>query len=336
MNDFSKIGYEYGVKPYFIILSDMEFANHFQQAKCLGINYVFNYRDMSNPEPVQLGFLFEKETYAEKFMDCLLNWIEKSDKDGDAVSIDFIEKKGGKYALAISPELERLTQRLIPKELQDKVSPIFMVQTQFKEMSVGQNFQLFKNKYSEGKRISIGYFIGNTSKIEKQSEKYFVKTKFNFYHESSIPNDSVAVSYKAVNNIDNFNPKDLPKPPKESIDEIESLRNKELSNYFPITINKLKNLDWLIECQKLLFERYTVDQIHQAICNLVLFERIKKENDLSEDFTEAGYPTRILEYLVSTFESFDSFVPDDLFFTSELIEEQIKTDINELQSYLSK
>lgn len=336
MNDFSKIGYEYGVKPYFMIVSDIEFANYFQQAKCLAINYVFDYRDMNNPEPVQLGFLFEKENYAEKFLDCLLNWVEKSNNDGDAVALDFIEKQGGKYALAISPELKRLTQRLIPKELTDKVSPIFMVQTQFKEMSSGQNFQLFKKQYKEGQKIAIGYFIGNASKIEKQSEKYFVKSKFNFYNENNIPNDSVAISYKAVNNIDNFNPKDLPKPPKESITEIERLRKEELNNYFPITIGKLKNSDWLFHYQKSLLDRYTQDQIYQAICNLILFERIKKEDNLSNDFTEAGYSTRILEYLVNSFESFDTYVPDDSFFNSEIIEAQIKRDINELQNYLSK
>ena len=82
--------------------------------------------------------------------------------------------------------------------------------------------------------------------------------------------------------------------------------------------------------------RYTQDQIYQAICNLILFERIKKEDDLSNDFTEAGYPTRILEYLVNTFESFDTYVPNDSFFNSEILEEQIKRDINELQNFLSK
>lgn len=88
--------------------------------------------------------------------------------------------------------------------------------------------------------------------------------------------------------------------------------------------------------QQELNEKYENEIIVQAICNLILFERLKQEKDLSSDFTKAGYPTRILDYLISTYESFSSYFPTEDFFSIEKIEYQIKNDQRELNEYLKK
>ena len=103
----------------------------------------------------------------------------------------------------------------------------------------------------------------------------------------------------------------------------------------PLTYNRLKNL-WLGDTQERLAHTYPSEIIMQAICNLTIFERLKKIEDLSPDFTKSGYPNRILDYLIETYESFDSYYPPDEFYTDELIIRQIQNDKNELETYLSK
>jgi hypothetical protein len=336
MNDFSNVGYDYGVKPIFMIIGDMEFSDLFKRAECIGMQYVFGKDSNDEIFPVQMAFLFKNEEPAKKFLDILLGWIDKSNDDGDAVSLDFIENNKGGYTIAISPEIHRLSERMIPKHLKNKVAPIIIVQTQFKEIDIlGQNYLNFKANYKKVEKIAIGYAIGTTTKIEKQSEKYFTKKEFNFYKQDEIPTNSMAISYNATQELSSFDPKTLPKPQKETIVEISGRRISEMKSLLPLTYNKLTNL-WLEEIQKKLSLQYDTEIIKQAICNLTIFERIKRINDLSSDLTKEGYNNRIFNYLLSTYESFDSYYPPDDFYSEELIIKQIQNDKKELENYLSK
>lgn len=335
-NDFSNIGFDYGLKPHFILVGDIEFSELFTKADCRGILYMFAQGERDELIPVQMAFIFQNEEPAEKFLDILLGWVEKSNNDGDAVSIDFIENNKGGYTLSISPEINRFVERMIPKNLKDKVNPIMMVQTHYKEIdTLGQNYLNFKANYKKVEKIAVGYIIGTSTKIVKQSKRYFTKKEFNFYKEDEIPANSVALGYRATQKLSDFDPKTLPKPPKETINEISQRRITELKSLLPLTYNRLKNL-WLGDTQKRLAQIYPSEIIMQAICNLTIFERLKKIEDLSPDFTKSGYPNRILDYLIETYESFDSYYPPDEFYTDELIIRQIQNDKNELETYLSK
>ncbi|MDR6460481.1 hypothetical protein J2786_003615 [Chryseobacterium vietnamense] len=336
-NNFTKIGFDYGVKPFFILLGDMEFSDLFKKADCRGVVYIF--RQGENEEemiPVQMAFMFQNEEPAEKFMDNLLGWISKSNDEGDAVSMEFIENNEGGYTIAISPEIDRFHNRMIPKNLRNRVTPIFMVQTHFKKIdTLGQNYLNFKANYSKADGIAIGYVIGNANKIIKQSKKYFIKKDFHFCKQDDISNNSTAMTYKAVKGKSSFDPSKLPKPPKESIEKITERRVSEMKSLLPLTYNKLNNL-WLGDIQKKLSETYDFEIIKQAICNLTIFERLKQMDNLSPDFTKEGYPNRIQEYLLGTYESFDSYYPSDDFYTEELIVNQVKNDQRELENYLKK
>lgn len=335
-NDFSNIGFDYGLKPHFILVGDIEFSELFTKADCRGILYMFAQGKRDELIPVQMAFIFQNEEPAEKFLNILLSWVEKSDNDGDAVSIDFIENNKGGYTLSISPEINRFVERMIPKNLKDKVNPIMMVQTHYKEIdTLGQNYLNFKANYKKVEKIAVGYIIGTPKKIVKQSKRYFTKKEFNFYKEDEIPTNSVALGYRATQKLSGFDPKTLPKPPKETINEISQRRITELKSLLPLTYNRLKNL-WLGDTQERLTQIYTPEIIMQAICNLSIFERLKKIEDLSPDFTKSGYPNRILDYLIETYESFYSYYPPDEFYTDELIIRQIQNDKNELETYLSK
>jgi hypothetical protein len=336
-NNFTNIGFDYGVKPFLMLVGDIEFSDLFLKADCRGVSYVFRRGDSEDEMiPVQMAFMFQNEEPAEKFMDNLLGWVSKSNDEGDAVSMEFIENNKGGYTIAISPEIDRFHKRMIPKNLKNRVTPIFMVQTHFKDIdTLGQNFLNFKANYSKAEGIAVGYVIGNASKIVKQSKKYFIKRDFQFYKQDSIPNNSNAMSYKAIKEKSSFDPSKFPKPLKESIEEISERRVSEMKSLLPLTYNKLSNL-WLGDLQKKLSETYDMEIIKQAICNLTIFERLKQMDDLSPDFTKEGYPNRIQEYLLETYESFDSYYPSDDFYTEERIVNQVKYDQNELENYLKK
>jgi hypothetical protein len=335
MNDFSKIGYEYGVKPYMILLGDIDFANYFVEAKCLGLIYAFGVDNNNNHIPVQIAFVFQNEEPAKKFLDCLLNWVKRSNDDGDAVSIEFIENDKGGYTIAISPEMNRFIERNVPTHLKDRISPRMIVQTQFKEIdSVSPSYQAFKANYKKAGKIAVGYVIGNINKIEKQSDKYFIKTEFNFHEKGNISQNSSAEIYDFIQKNKTFDKENRPKPPQETMEQISARRNSEIKTFFPVTYNQLHNQGWLSDLVQKLNKKYKEDIIIQAICNLILFERLKQEKNLSADFTKTGYPVNILDYLISTFESFSSYFPPDDFFTLEKIETQIKNDQHELNEYL--
>lgn len=334
-NNFTNIGFDYGVKPFLMLVGDIEFSDLFTKADCRGVLYAFRQGDSKTEMiPVQIAFMFQNEEPAEKFMDNLLGWISKSNDEGDAVSMEFIENNEGGYTIAISPEIYRFHNRMIPKNLKNRVTPIFMVQTHFKEIdTLGQNYLNFKANYSKADGIAVGYVIGNANKIIKQSKKYFIKKDFHFCKQDDISNNSTAMTYQAVKGKSSFDPSKLPKPPKESIEKITERRVSEMKSLLPLTYNKLSNL-WLGDIQKKLNETYDMEIIKQAICNLTIFERLKQMDNLSPDFTKEGYPNRIQEYLLETYESFDSYYPSDDFYTEERIVNQVKNDQKELENYL--
>lgn len=337
MHNFSKIGYEYGLKPYMALISDIEFSKYFAEAKCLGLLYLFGIDSNDNHIPVQIAFIFQNEKPAEKFMDCLMSWVEHSNNDGDAVSLEFIENDKGGYTIAIFPEINRFMDRCVPKHLKDRISPIMMVQTHFKEIeSVSPSYYAFKTNHKKTEKIAIGYVIGTSNKIEKQSDKYFIKTEFKFYEKGKFLQNSSAEMYNYIQKNKTFNKQNHLKPPKETIEKIEERRPEEIKTFFPVTYNKLSNQDWLSNIVQELNVKYEKDTIIQAICNLILFERMKQEKDLSADFTKHGYSIHILDYLLSTFESFSSYFPPNDFFTTQKVENQIKNDQHQLSEYLKK
>ena len=319
-----------------MVVGNIEFSDLFKKADCRAILYIFEKDEEDEMIPVQMAFLFENEEPAEKFLDILLGWVEKSNNDGEAVTIDFIENNKGGYTLSISPEINRFIERMISKNLKDKVSPIIMLQAQYKEfVTLGKNYLNFKENCKKAKEIAVRYVIGTPTKIIKQSKKYFTKKEFNFFKEDEIPNNSMALGYKATQESSGFDPKNLPKPPKESVEEISIRRISEMKLYLPLTYNKLNNL-WLGDIQKKLGVKFDLEIIRQAICNLTIFERLKQIKELPPDFTKMGYSHSILDYLLSTYESFDSYYPSDDFYSEKQIVNQIKNDEKELKNYLNK
>jgi len=334
--DFSKIGFDYGLKPHIMLVGDPEFSNLFKAAKCIGLSYEFSKGEKDLIKPESLSFMFENEKPAEDFFTILLSWIDKSNGDGNAVALDFIETNEGGYALGISPDMKIFIDRMIPKSHKEKVSPVAILCTQFKEIpTLSKNYVAFKNNIKNIDQFSIGYVIVEKEKIIKKGEKHFIKTGFSFFEENNIPEDHMLVSYRAVKKQSDFVKKSTIKRPKLPVKELGERRLLEMKSYLPLTLNRLQN-KWLEETIENLEKRYEKDQIIQAICNLTIFERINQNVELTDDFTSQGYPNRILDYLLFTFELFDSYYPDNDFYTEERIIQQIQNDKNEVTQYFNK
>lgn len=334
--DFSKIGYDYGLKPHLMLMGDPEFSNLFKAAKCIGLCYEFSKDEKDLIIPESLSFIFENEKPAEDFFNILLKWIDKSNGDGNAVALDFIETNEGGYALGISPDMKRFIDRMVPKSHKEKVTPVAMLYTQFKEIpTLSKSYLDFKNKIKNIEQFSIGYVIAKGEKIIKKGEKRFFKTEFNFFEENNTSEDNIVFVYRAVKNQSDLVKKSMPKCTELPVKELAERRLLEMKSYLPLTLNRLQN-KWLEETMEKLERKYEKDQIVQAICNLTIFERLKQNVDLSSDFTGQGYPNRILDYLLFTFESFDSYYPDDDFYTEERIIQQMQNDKNELTQYFNK
>lgn len=335
ISSFGEIGFDFGVKPKYIVVGDTQFGDFFQDAKCIGLAYLVSEANTRNI-PIGLHFLFENEKPAKKYFDCLLEWVEKSGEDGEAVDLAFIERKDGGYTLAISQEYSRLLRSIVPKYLINKIDALFMTLTQYKRLEQkSDNYVNFKENYTRSEKISISYSILKDQKIIKQSEVYFTKKVFSFYHEELDKEIPAVQSYIRIRNNEHFDKNDFPSPPKQSKEEISERRTKEMKELLPFTMNRLSNL-WLTELVKELGTEHDKELVYQAICNLTVFERIKQLEDIDlNGFLSEGGSLRILEYLVSTYESFDSFYPDENFYSKERVLNQMKRDQKELLNNLN-
>lgn len=333
MNNFSKIGYEYGIKPRLLLAGDVEFSKCFVDANCLGVMYMF---DRIKNIPVKILFIFKNEKPAEKFMTNLLQWVELSNNNGDAVDIEFIEENKGGYTIVITPNKEHLIERLTPPHLKNEISPIVMVAMQFKKIeTVSPSFRLLRDRWNMAESIAIGYVIMSNGTVQKQSEKYFTKSKFKFHKDTSATTNKISDVYQRVKMAE-YDGNDQYLKSLNKPEEIKLHRMNALRKYYPITYNKLEQQSWLINIISNMSAKYELAYIYQAICNLILFERLKQIDNLPNDFTGTGYPTNILEHILSTYESFKSYYPNDDFFTVEKIIIQISNDKHELSEYLKK
>lgn len=317
-----QFGIDYGLRPKFGIIGDISFQENYDKAKCKGLVYVHCPDSTGKEMPCEFGFMMQEERYAEKFLDSLIAWKEKLD-DSRAIDLEFFEYKNGDYLLSISPNIKLLIESIIPDHLRDHVDPAVVQMYQGKGgMKISQNYRNFKENYLKGRNIAVRYFLVNEhNQIIKRSEKYFVKTEFKFSIENNLDDES------KLNPILNRNIK-RSKPPKIKKDDREFIdnRNKKLKYFFPVTYQRLRNEGWLSEVVSEINKRYSMDQIIQAVSNLIFMERLKQNDTIKIDTARSGYDLELIKYLSENYESFNSYFPDSSIFNKQKIEKQIRLD----------
>ncbi|UYQ92834.1 hypothetical protein MKQ68_22395 [Chitinophaga horti] len=331
----TNFGFDYGVKPRMILVSDQSFVEYFDKGKCIGMIYVNCPDSTGKLLPTEIGFNFEVEEYAQLFIETLVRWVEQSGNDERAVHMEFIDMKNGDYMVAFAQDKELFCKRMLHGMLEDRVDPILFFFYKGKTMQTGRNYAQFKQNYVQGRRIIVRAFVGiGTGAEEKILLPYFIKSSFQFSKEEDLPSDSIAHSLLVKkdkpltkNNIKRKTPVDH--------EAIATRRRQDLSYFFPVTIDRINRQEWLAEVIKTIPPHFSQQQIQQAICNMILAERLKQES--SELKTAGpGHDMNLLRYLVETIESFDSYFPPDNFFTKPLIKQQLKRDKDYLTDYLSK
>lgn len=332
----TSFGLDYGVQPRIILVPDFSFSEHFKNGKCIAIIFIHCPNSSGELITTEMGFLFEVEEFAKKFMNSLLEWVKKSDDDGDAVDLEFIELLNGEYLLAIAPEVDRFLNRMIPPLMKEHVNPLFTIVTQGKDgMAMGENYHRFKNQYSKGRRIPIRAFIARDQKVEKMLDEYFVKTEFKFSKEGKLPHDSYGHGLLSTKN-KRFNRKDFKRNGPVDMAAIEKRRMDKLYHFFPLLLDKIERENWLEAVIASIPPHISRSQVIQAICNLVLLERLKQNNPSGIKTDGLGYDMNLLQYLLHQVESFGSYLPPPEFFTKASIKKQAKLDKTYLTEYLQK
>jgi hypothetical protein len=331
----TNFGIDYGVKPRMILVADQSFVEYFDKSKFIGMVYVNCPDSTGNLLPIEIGFNFEVEEFARKFMETLVGWVEQSGNDERAVHMEFIDMKNGDYMVAFAQDRELFCKRMLPDMLGDRVDPILFLVYKGKEMRTGKNYAQFKQNYVQGRRIIIRAFVGiGTGAQEKILPPYFIKSSFQFYKEGELPPDSI--THFLLGKKDKPLTKNSIKR-KIPVDHqaIAERRGLELAYFFPVTTDRIKRNGWLSDVIKSIPPHFDQQQIQQAICNIILTERLKQENrELKAD--GPGHNMNLLRYLLESIESFDSYFPQDSFFTKPLLKQQLKRDKDFLTDYLSK
>lgn len=331
-----EFGMDYGVKPRMMLVADMSFAEHFQKGRCFAVMYVHCPDSMGNEITTELGFHFEIEEYADKFMDSLMHWVVDSGDDGDAVELEFIEQLNGEYILAIAPNVERFLKRMVPPMIEDRIDPLFTMITQGKGgMTIGKNYEAFKKQYVKGRRVPVRTFIGKEGKVERASERYFVKTEFKFSKEGELPHDSLGHGLLSKKDKP-FNPKNFKRKHPANMEIIEERRMEELRHFYPLLMDKIEKKGWLSEVIGSIPPHIKRPEVLQAICNIITMERLKQSNPYEVKTDGPGHDMNLLQHLLKTVESFDSYFPPDEFFTKALLKKQAKLDKQYLTAYLQK
>lgn len=331
-----EFGFDYGVRPRMILVSDMSFIDYFDKGQSVAIVYIRCTDDNGNTIITELGFQFEVEEFAEKFMDSLMRWVVESGDDGDAVDLEFIEKLDGDYILGISANVDRFLKRMIPPVMTDRVDPIFTMAIKGKGgLRMSENYQLFKKQYVSGRKIPIRVFIGKEGKIEKVINRYFIKTEFKFSKEGELTKESMGHGLLAKEN-KSFNPKNLKRKRDVDIAKIDKRRVDELHYFYPILMDKLEREGWLSTLTESMPGHISKTETLQAIANIVLTERLKLDKESEVQTTGPGHDFNLFQYLLKTIESFDSYFPPDDFFTKGLVKKQARLDKQYLIEYLKK
>ncbi|MHA4193414.1 hypothetical protein [Bacillus albus] len=324
------IGYEQGAKATVMIMGDMMFSSDLMEAGFLGIAYIKIPKHILEGNCVEIALVFEDKVKGKKAFSNLLSWVEGSNWDGDALEMDFVESKENGYTLCMYQNIDKLLGRCVKKSLLKWINPLVSLATHFKRIdNVSPQYKEFKKAMSFCKvKVSAIDTLGNFI----LEDKYILKSNVNFYTEDNIPDDAYIKTH-----FDKGNPGSMSEftPPSvlELDGDINSNRISKIKNFLPITYEKIIRNEHLKSIIQRLNEEYSSAQVIQAICNIVLMERLHIEGKTDIIGDKENIHMNILYYLDENPEEFNSYFPNFNELTLKQIQKQIQLDIEDYESF---
>lgn len=325
-------GYEYGIKPGIVILGDIEFSNKLMEAGFLGIAYIKIPRNILEGSVIEIALFFEHYVKGKEAFKHILNWENGNpDRDREVFEMDFVETDMNGYTLCIYQNPIILLERNIRNSLVEWITPLITNMTHFKKIdNISPQYEEFKKALQfcqvkifavdiEGNPILPGEYI-----LKKKLSFYNKESGFDGKHWESILFKDEVSQESEEKQIDRL----------ELNGNVEEVRISKIKNYLPITYEKIMSNNATLKLIEELKELYSEGQIIQAICNLILFERLKADGfaDILIDSKDIHF--EILEYLDVNHEEFNSYFPNFNNFSKEKIINQIKLDIEDFEKFL--
>lgn len=332
------LGFDYGIRPHFIVVGDMEFPSLIEKAGFHGLAYLHvpQFGLLVNPPSVAL--LFEnKDSGRECFMH-FKHWADGSD-DGDAVGVSFVEFDDGTYAVCIYQEEKRLIARCIHERIRPEITPIFMFCGRLLRMGKkSDHFECFKRQVADAPFV----LLPATKEGGPIMELGIRKREVAFYDEHNVPANSMAASLlrAPASGAPDRERRPYPEEIRQTASDIMRRRRTQMARFFPVTLERLRFSSEIQDVRKrILVAGYRDWQITQALCNLTFHHRIggQRPGDAGSAPDAASRPLGIdqLEYLLGTQEDIHAELAPMGVYDPGLVEEQIRADAVALFAHVS-
>lgn len=113
----------------------------------------------------------------------------------------------------------------------------------------------------------------------------------------------------------------------------EEKRLERLREFYPVLYDRLASQGWLADVVAAINKRYTTGQIHQAICNMIVLQRVAINKKVKVAPGTPDFPAELLRYLLENPEAADHYFPAEEYFTKQKIEKQIRLDEKFVKTY---
>lgn len=290
-------GFDFGITPKVMAMSDIEFNQALRDAEVIGCAYGYHHmKGISGPVPSLTLIGTNSAAFTRAYKHFILWGCEE---DGDVVNVDILLKSDGSYDLWIGPEFKRSIYRTIPQgELFDVVS---MNISWIKHIdSTSQYVYNLKQDFQSTRLHPLLIMAATTSEENirrMQSESLFVPTQepvpvpnwkgilkfeLNIFTEEEA---SLDPRYSLLGNRSN----QRKGPPKTTPKDLCIQRIKTLNTAFPVSRERIRRLSLINQIQRIDgFETVSEAQVSQAAINLMLSNELipgdKHYNQVTGDY----------------------------------------------------
>jgi hypothetical protein len=333
-----RFGYDYGIRPMAIVVGDTEFLRFLGSREFVALAYdqITEFGLLINPPRLTLVF-----SNTEVARECFRHFNEWSgdSSDGDAVRISFIEFNDGGYGICISQEVNRLIGRMIPDIIREEVELRIMNSGRMKTFPrQSEAYKWFKSVTEKSPFVLAPAVTGE----DPIRELAIRKREIYYFQEGDIPEHSLESSLLRGRDIKEAEERirDIPDEVRFGRDGIHNRRRRQLSRFFPVTIERLSlNKDFLQTKSQLSSEGYQEWQVVQAACNIALRHSapglftpdVDTADDLDipddqDDVHTRRVTLRILQFLLANHESVVRVLPPNEQLLISAMKAQIQAD----------